>query len=166
MHRWTCYLTIYPESFFLCLTSLPALPRLPLGSSFPCWRPSPSPKSSSHGRWRRHAQWAIRHAATCWPARRRGEDITRACYITVMAYRHDCTQAFTRHLSCDVSAVIYIQIRSKCLRECTWHKFPRMRSRVWVCPCSCVGICHSFRVCVSSDVRMTEREREKVSVMA
>lgn len=54
--------------------SLPALPEFPPGSSLPCWRPSPPPASSSHGRWRGHAQWAVRHAATRRPAGRRGED--------------------------------------------------------------------------------------------
>lgn len=52
----------------LCFASLPAFPGFPLGSSLPCWRPSPPPTSSSHGRWCGHAQWAVRHAATRRPA--------------------------------------------------------------------------------------------------
>lgn len=63
---------------FNCFVSLPALPEFLLGSSLPCWRPSPPPTSSSHGRWRRHAQWAVRHAAACRPAGRWGENNTLA----------------------------------------------------------------------------------------
>lgn len=61
-------------SWFLYLSLFPALPEFPLGSSLPCWRPSPPPTSSSHGRWRGHAQWAVRHAATRRPAGRWGEN--------------------------------------------------------------------------------------------
>lgn len=50
-----------------------ALPTLPLGSSRPCWRASPPPTSSSHGRRRGHAQRAVGHAAARRPAGRRGE---------------------------------------------------------------------------------------------
>lgn len=68
-----------------------------------------------------------------------------SCYVKVMAYRHDCTH--TRLLvTCHVTRVQ--SYAYKCLRECRWHKCPRMCSRVWVCPCLSGGICHSFRVCV------------------
>lgn len=69
-----CLKTVYASSILsLCSVLLPALPEFPLGSSLPCWRPSPPPTSSSHGRRRRHAQWAVRHAATRWSTGRWGE---------------------------------------------------------------------------------------------
>lgn len=79
---WACSLVLVHSLISqllraLVFPSLTALPVFPLGSSLPCWRLSPPPTSSSHGRWRRHAQWAVRHAAARWPAGRWGENNTR-----------------------------------------------------------------------------------------
>lgn len=123
VYSWYLHYSIQEASsylswnLFLCFVSLPALPGFLLGSSLPCWRPSPPPTSSSHGRWRGHAQWALRHAATRRPAGRWGENSTLAASLRFVFWWCTDMMAHMRfhiltHMAQIWATLICTQIRS------------------------------------------------------